>query len=51
MLLNFVGYMLCALGGGIIGGVVGRRDNSNKGLALSCLALLCLIIGTMVVML
>ena len=47
MLLNVVGYMLCALGGGIIGRVVGRRDNSNKGLALSCLALLCRIIGTM----
>ena len=47
MLLNIIGFMLCALGGGIIGGVVGRRDNSNRGLALSCLALLCLIIGTM----
>ena len=46
MLLDIIGYMLCALGGGIIGGVVGRRDNSNRGLALSCLALLCLIIGT-----
>ena len=46
MLLKVVGYMLCALGGGILGGVVGRRDNSNKGLALSCFALLCLIIGT-----
>ena len=51
MLLNFVGYILCALGGGILGGVVVQRDNSNRGLALSCLALLCLIIGTMVVML
>ena len=47
MLLKAVGYMLCALGGGILGGVVGKRDNSNRGLALSCLALLCLIIGTM----
>ena len=47
MLLNIIGFMLCALGGGIIGGVVGRRDNSNRGLALSCLAILCLIIGTM----
>ena len=46
MLLNIIGYMLCALGGGIIGGVVGKRDNSNRGLALSCLAILCLIIGT-----
>lgn len=47
MLLNVVGYMLCALGSGIIGGVVGRRDNSNRRLALSCLAVTCLIIGTM----
>ena len=47
MLLNVVGYMLCASGGGIIGVVVGRRDNSNRGLALSCLSILCLIIGTM----
>ena len=47
MLLDIIGFMLCALGGGIIGGVVGRRDNSNRGLALSCLALVCLIIGTM----
>ena len=47
MLLDIIGFILCALGGGIIGGVVGKRDNSNRGLALSCLALLCLIIGTM----
>ena len=47
MLLDIIGFMLCALGGGILGGVVGQRDNSNRGLALSCLALLCLIIGTM----
>ena len=51
MLLNVVGYMLCALGGGIIGGVVGRRDSSNRGLTLSSFAILCLIIGTMAVML
>ena len=47
MLLNIIGYALCALGGGIIGRIIGQRDNSNRGLALSCLALLCLIIGTM----
>ena len=51
MLLDIIGYTLCALGGGIIGGVVGQRDNSNRGLALSCLAILCLILGTMGVML
>ena len=51
MLLNIIGFMLCALGGGILGGVVGQRDNSNRGLALSCLALTCLIVGTMAVML
>lgn len=51
MLLNVVGYMLCALGGGILGGVVGRRDDSTKTLVLSCFAIICLIAGTMVVML
>ena len=51
MLLNIIGFMLCALGGGIIGGVVGRRDSSNRGLTLSSFAILCLIIGTMAVML
>ena len=51
MLLNVVGYMLCALSGSIIGRVVGLRDNSNKGLALSCFAILCLIIGTIAVVL
>lgn len=51
MLLSIIGFILCVLGGGIIGGVVRQRDNSNRGLALSCLAILCLIIGTMAVML
>lgn len=47
MLLNVVGYMLCVLGGGIIGGVVAKTKNGTRELALSCLAVLCLIIGTM----
>ena len=51
MLLNIIGFMLCALGGGIIGGVVGRGDSSNRGLALSSFAMLCLIIGSMAVVL
>ena len=51
MLLNVVGYMLCALGGGIIGRIVGKRDDSTKTLVLSCFAIICLMAGTMAVML
>ena len=51
MLLNFVGYALCALGGGIIGRIIGQRDDSTSTLALSCFAIICLMVGTMVVML
>ena len=51
MLLDIIGYMLCALGGGIIGRIVGKRDDSTKALVLSCFAIICLIAGTMVVML
>ena len=51
MLLNIIGYMLCALGGGIIGGVVAKTNNNTRGLILSCFAIICLIAGTMVVML
>ena len=51
MLLNVVGYMLCALGGGIIGRIVGKRDDSTKTLVLSCFAIICLMAGTMAVVL
>ena len=51
MLLNIIGYALCALGGGIIGRIVGQRDDSTKALALSCFAIICLMAGTMAVML
>ena len=51
MLLDIIGYALCALGGGIIGRIVGKRDDSTKTLILSCFAVICLIAGTMVVML
>lgn len=60
MLLDIIGFVLCALGGGIVGRVVAQRNNSTRGLALSCLAVICLItclavicliIGTMAVVL
>ena len=51
MLLNIIGYTLCALGGGIIGKIVGRRDDSTKTLVLSCFAIICLMAGTMAVVL
>ena len=51
MLLNIIGYALCALGGGIIGRIVGKRDDSTRTLVLSCLAVICLIAGTMAVVL
>ena len=51
MLLNIIGYTLCALGGGIIGRIVGKRDDSIKTLVLSCFAIICLMAGTMAVVL
>lgn len=51
MLLDIIGFVLCALGGGIVGKVVAQRNDSASGLALSCVAIMCLIIGTMVVVL
>ena len=47
MLLNIIGYALCALGGAIISRIVGKRDDSTKTLILSCFAVICLIAGTM----
>ena len=51
MLLNVVGYALCALGGGIIGKIIGQRDDSTRTLVLSCFAIICLMAGTMAVVL
>ena len=51
MLLNIIGYALCALGGGIIGRIVGQRDDSTKTLILSCFAIICLVAGAMAVVL
>ena len=51
MLLNIIGYALCALGGGIIGRIVGRRDNSTRTFVLSCFAIICLMAGAMAVVL
>ena len=51
MLLNIIGYALCALGGGIIGKIIGQRDDSTRTLVLSCFAIKCLMAGTMAVVL
>ena len=51
MLLNIIGFMLCALGGGIIGGIAEQRDDNTKILVLSCFASICLMAGTMAVVL
>ena len=51
MLLDIIGFVLCALGGGIVGKVVAQRNDNISGLALSCVAIICLIIGTMAVVL
>ena len=51
MLLDIIGFVLCALGGGIVGRVVAQRNDNINGLALSCLAVICLIVGTMAVVL
>ena len=51
MLLNIIGYALCALGGGIIGKIIGQRDDSTSTLVLSCFAIICLMAGAMAVVL
>ena len=51
MLLDIIGYMLCALGGGIIGGVVAKTNNSTRGLVLSCFAIIFIMIGAMAMVL
>ena len=50
-MLNIIGFISCALGGGIIGKVIAQKNNSTTSLAESCLAIACLIFGTMAVML
>ena len=51
MLLDIIGFMLCALGGGIIGRIIGQRDDSTGTLVLACFAIICLMAGTMAVVL
>ena len=51
MLLNIIGYALCALGGGIIGRIIGQRDDSTGTLVLACFAIICLMAGVMAVVL
>ena len=51
MLLSIIGFILCVLGGGIIGGVVAQIDNNAKEMILSWLAIICLMIGTTAVVL
>ena len=51
MLLDIIGYILCALGGGIIGGIVAKTNGNTREIALSSFAMLCLIIGVMAVVL
>ena len=46
MLLNIIGYALCALGSGILGGVLAKTNGNTREVALSGFAILCLIIGT-----
>ena len=47
MLLDIIGFVLCALGGGIIGKIIGQRDDSTRTLVLSCFGIICLMVGTM----
>ena len=50
MFIDIIGFIFCAIGGGIIG-TMGKGNYTPRELAMSGIAMLCLVFGTMVVML
>ena len=51
MFIDIIGFVFCAVGGGIIGRTMAKGNYAPRELAMSGIAMLCLIFGTMVVML
>ena len=51
MFIDIIGFVFCAIGGGIIGRTMAKGNYASRELAMSGIAMLCLIFGTMVVML
>lgn len=51
MLIDVIGFIFCAIGGGIIGKAMAKGNHTSRELAMSGIAILCLIFGTTVVML
>lgn len=55
MFIDIIGFIFCAIGGGIIGKTMAKSNYTPRELArelaMSGIAMLCLIFGTMVVML
>ena len=51
MFIDIIGFIFCAIGGGIIGRTMAIGNYAPRELAMSGIAMLCLIFGTMVVML
>lgn len=51
MFIDIIGFIFCAMGGGIIGKTMARGNYTPRELAMSSMAIICIIFGTMMVML
>lgn len=51
MFIDIIGFIFCAIGGGIIGRTMAKGNYAPRELAMSGIAMLCLIFGTMMVVL
>ena len=51
MFIDIIVFVFCAIGGGIIGKTMAKGDYTPRELAMSGIAIICIIFGTMVVML
>lgn len=51
MFIDIIGFIFCATGGGIIGTTMAKGNYTPRELAMSSMAIICIIFGTMVVML
>ena len=51
MFIDIIGFIFCAMGGGIIGKTMAKGNYAPRELAMSSMAIICIIFGTMMVML